>query len=118
MFIIEYQRKAILMCGDGYIRDIYSYIEELSDGNKTLYPINKFEIIKVPHHGSLENNRELGRMLDKVGCDKFIITNEDNGNVKIKDEIKKFLSDKKIYCSNECSKFNDLDVEVTNQINI
>lgn len=52
MFILEYQKKSILMTGDGYISDILQSIEQLADPKETVQPIIHFDLIKLPHHGS------------------------------------------------------------------
>lgn len=118
MFIIEYQNTAILMTGDGYIMDIVGYISDLSDNNLTLYPIKKFNLIKIPHHGSKANNEGLRQLLSKTPCEKFIITNEDKGNIKIEDEIKNVLKEKQIYSSTSCCKYTGLDIKITNKIEL
>ena len=56
MFILEYQKKSILMTGDGYISDILQSIEQLADPKETVQPIIHFDLIKLPHHGSTKNN--------------------------------------------------------------
>lgn len=115
MFLLEYKETSVLMTGDGYISDIMPYINELV-GDKTLHSIKKLELIKIPHHGSKSNNLDLEQLLEKIKCDKFIITNGDNGNVKLEIELKRALANKIVYSSAECSKYSDLKVQIQNRI--
>lgn len=110
MFILEYKSFAILMTGDGYISDIILSIDKLFDKNITAYPVSKLNLIKIPHHGSKENNKKLGELLNKTNCDTFIITNSDNGNVKIDNEIIETLKSKTVYVSENSNKYEGLDV--------
>ncbi|WBW98848.1 ComEC/Rec2 family competence protein [Oceanirhabdus sp. W0125-5] len=73
VLIIEYQGKSVLFTGDAYSGKIENAIEELRK-NELPYPINKIDIIKVPHHGAEEYNENLASFSEKVECDKLIIT--------------------------------------------
>ena len=108
IFILEYNEKAILMTGDGYISDIITFIEILSDNELTCVPIKKLDLIKIPHHGSKENNKKLDKILERMSCEKFIITNSTEGNVNIEDELIRMLKNKEIYVSEECNKYDGL----------
>lgn len=103
IFILEYNNYVVLMMGDGYIEDIIEAINSLSDTEKTNNPITKFDMIKIPHHGSEDNNRQLDKLLGKLPCDKFIITNKfvalKQGDVQIKEELIENLCGKTVYSS-------------------
>lgn len=118
IFILEYDGKAILMSGDGYIADIIPFIEILSDEKKTYCPINKLDLIKIPHHGSKDNNEKLDKLLEKMNCNKFIITNGDKGNVKIENGLKEILKDKEVYASDNCDKYGELTIKTKCKITI
>lgn len=118
MFILEYQKKSILMTGDGYISDILQSIEQLADPKETVQPIIHFDLIKLPHHGSTKNNLGISELLKYIPCNKFIITNEDDGSVSISDEIKNMPSCNRIYCSNYSQKYEGMNVIITNEIKV
>ena len=113
MFILEYNEKAVLMTGDGYISDIMPFIDILSDDKLTHNTIKKLDLIKIPHHGSKENNKQLDGLLEKMDCNKFIITNSSNGNVKIENDLIEILRYKEVYVSEECEKYNGLKNLIT-----
>lgn len=118
IFILEYQQNAILMTGDGYISDILSSIEQLSNSTQTVHPIKHFDLIKIPHHGSKANNSELAQLVQYIPCDKFVITNENSGSVKISEELKEVLLKKELYISEECEKCEGMCVIVTKEIEV
>ena len=118
MFILEYQKKSILMTGDGYISDILQSIEQLADPKETVQPIIHFDLIKLPHQGSTKNNLGISELLKYIPCNKFIITNEDDGSVSISDEIKNMPSCNRIYCSNYSQKYEGMNVIITNEIEV
>lgn len=110
MFILEYKNFAILMTGDGYISDIILSVDKLFDKSITAYPVSKLNLIKIPHHGSKENNKKLGELLNKTSCDTIIITNSDDGNVKIDNKIIETLKNKTVYVSKNSNKYEGLDL--------
>ena len=114
IFILEYNDYVVLMTGDGYIEDIIEDIKDLSDTNKTNNPIEKFDIIKIPHHGSEDNNKQLDELLKKLPCDKFIITNKfkdlKQGDVRIKKELIDILNGKKVYSSSYEGEYKDKEI--------
>ena len=106
------------MSGDGYIADIIPHIAILSDKEKTYCPINKLDLIKIPHHGSKDNNEKLDKLLEIMNCNKFIITNGDKGNVKIENGLKEILKDKEVYVSDNCDKYGELTIKTECKITI
>jgi hypothetical protein len=111
IFILEYNDYVVLMTGDGYIEDIIEDIRDLSDTNKTNNPIEKFDIIKIPHHGSEDNNKQLDELLKKLPCDKFIITNKfkdfKQNDVRINKELIDILNGKTVYSSSYEGEYKD-----------
>ena len=115
MFILEYHRNAILMAGDGYISDIITSIEQLADSSQTMYPIRKFDLIKLPHHGSDDNNCCLEQLIQYTPCNKFVITNGNRGSVNISEKLKEILFGKNVYISEECEKFKGMNYIITKE---
>lgn len=69
-FILETEGKKMLFLADAFAEDIEARLKELYP-NKNEYPIY-FDLIKVPHHGSLRNNSaELYKIIDS---DKFLFS--------------------------------------------
>lgn len=69
-FILETEGKKMLFLADAFAEDIVTRLKELYP-NKNEYPIY-FDLIKVPHHGSLRNNStELYKIIDS---DKFLFS--------------------------------------------
>ena len=62
VFIFEYRGKRILFTGDAWAEDIVS---GLGDNRQ------KFDLIKLPHHGSVGNISE--NLLEQVDCNDFLI---------------------------------------------
>lgn len=118
MFILEYHKHAILMTGDGYIADIIFNIKQLADASYTRYPIDRLDLIKLSHHGSDKNNNCLAQLLNDIPCDKFVITNENDGSVKISENMKEILLNKTVYVSGECDKFDGIDYVVNREIEV
>lgn len=118
MFLLEYKNSAILMLGDGYISDIIKSIDLLSDEKNAFEPIKKVSLIKLPHHGSAENNTELHSLLLKIHCEMFILTNSDESNVQIHESLKNELKGKDIYSANLCEKYEGLKVVCKREIEI
>lgn len=124
MFMLEHNQKRILMLGDGYIEDIIGSIKELTDKENCLKPIEKADLIKIPHHGSEKNNEKLDELINMVPCDNFIITNCDstaNSSVKISDKLKNTLNRPtiKIYVTKNSEKYSGLEnVDIKSEIDI
>ena len=118
MFLLEYKNSAILMLGDGYISDIIANIDLLSDETYAFEPIKKVSLIKIPHHGSDENNTELHSLLLKSHCEMFILTNSDESSVQIHENLKSELKGKVIYSANLCKKYEGLKVVCKREIEI
>ena len=114
IFILEYNDYVVLMTGDGYIEDIIEDIKDLSDANKTNDPIEKIDIIKIPHHGSKDNNKQLDELLRRLPCDKFIITNKfkdlKQNDVRINKELIDILNGKTVYSSSYEGEYKDKEI--------
>lgn len=99
MFLLEYGNNSILMTGDGFISDIIENIKILSS-KEILQPIKRLNLIKIPHHGSKENNEQLDELLRTIECNDFIITNKFNDkSVKINSGLANILKNKNVYSS-------------------
>lgn len=101
IFILEYREAAILMTGDGYISDIMSSINHLFDKSSMASPLKKIDLVKIAHHGSSDNNKQLSELLEKIKCRKVIITNSKKGNVTIIKEVAEALKNKIVYTTEE-----------------
>lgn len=108
MCLVEYEETLLLMTGDGYFKDIIPTIKTLI-GPQTICPISKNALIKIPHHGSSENNKGLDKIIEFIPCDKFILTNveEDSQNkqnsVKVDKYIISLLQKKTVYSNSDCN---------------
>jgi len=113
MFLLEYKNVSVLMTGDGYISDILANLNKLADENIAFSPIKKISLIKIPHHGSERNNEYLNDLLEKIKCEKFIITNKfinlKNTDVQIKEKLMKVIEGKSIYSSTDIDKYKYKD---------
>lgn len=118
MFILEYDGKRVLFTGDGYIGDILPIINDLSNEESSAQTIKELDLIKLPHHGSLDNNKQLDELLTKMHCEKFIITNGESGNVKIEEDLEKILEGKTIYINKNCDKYRNLKIIVNTEIDL
>lgn len=75
--MIEFNNKRVLFTGDSSVEIIMTKINELNgiDGSK-------IDLIKIPHHGAENENRELVDFAIKYKCNKFIVTGEKIWNEK------------------------------------
>lgn len=65
IIVLEYDGRKLLFTGDSPAKNIIKSVEKY-------YPEAKFEIVKLPHHGSQRNiSREL---IQKLNADRFIIS--------------------------------------------
>lgn len=67
-FIIEYLDKRLLFLGDAHEDVIYENLMDLKRKGDNL----KFDIVKLSHHGSINNSSR--RLLDLITTDKYIIS--------------------------------------------
>lgn len=121
MCIVEYEETLLLMAGDGYFKDILPSIRILT-GSQTICPISQNALIKIPHHGSTENNKGLDEIIEKIPCDKFVLTNveEDHrskrNSVKVDDYIIKLSKTKSIYSNSDYEGLNITKEQIINII--
>ncbi len=91
-FIIQYLNKRLLFLGDAHEDLIYSSLLKLKDNGEEL----KFDIIKVSHHGSVNNSSK--RLFDLVESSKYIIsTDGENGDHPSHITLAKIISKKTDY---------------------
>lgn len=69
-FIFEYDNKRLLFLGDAHEDLMYENLQELKRQGDNL----NFELIKISHHGSLNNTSN--RLLDIVNAPKYIISTD------------------------------------------
>lgn len=110
MFMLEYNKNTILMLGDGFISDVNSKLQILTDSIKTYCCIEKISLLKIPHHGSEENNIGIQTYISGL-CNNYVLTASESGNVAIKKELKNNLKDKNIYVSNNKSDNDKLNLD-------
>lgn len=72
-FLIEFQGKKVLFTGDAYFESIKKAIDKLNE-EAIPSPIKKIDLIKIPHHGAVEYNKELACTSKNMKCSKFIVT--------------------------------------------
>ena len=93
VFTLKYSGKTILMSGDGYFKDIIKILED-EDG------FTSFDLIKIAHHGSRNNNLDLQNIVKKYKCKKLmLLTNLEHKilDEKLINELKE-IENLKIYC--------------------
>ena len=87
VFLLEFSGKRVLFTGDAYIEDIFPKVLDLKNiliensEEKSLLAASerkdkKIDIIKIPHHGTYENNKQLAANARKCDCRRFIVTGE------------------------------------------
>ncbi len=69
-FIIEYDKKKLLFLGDAHENIIYEKLNKLKDNGYEL----KFDLVKLPHHGSNENISN--RLLALIESKRFLISTD------------------------------------------
>lgn len=87
VFLLEFIGKRVLFTGDAYIEDIFPKVLDLKNiliensKEKSLLASSegkdkKIDIIKIPHHGTYENNKQLAAYANRCNCRRFIVTGE------------------------------------------
>lgn len=100
-FLMEYNGITILFTADAYLSDIEECLEEMPN------LINKIDLIKIPHHGSPNNNKNLIEFANKYSCKQFILSTNKNENIKfINNNIEDIKEGLEIFTSNICGKEN------------
>ena len=69
-FIIEYLNKRLLFLGDAHEDVIYENLLDLKRNGDNL----KFDVVKVSHHGSINNSSK--RLFDLIITDNYIISTD------------------------------------------
>lgn len=96
-FLLEYADKKILMSGDAYIKDILNNLELIGRDK-----ISKIDLIKLPHHGSYENNIELNELLINYNCRQAFVCADGSYNLPDKRVIEE--ADCEIACTSDLRK--------------
>ena len=89
-FLLEFAGKRVLFLGDTYLEEVVSKYDDICQTDKKkLTATEELEIkeleekvqstivinlIKIPHHGAKDNNRELGAFAKKYNCKTCILT--------------------------------------------
>lgn len=92
-FLLEFAGKRVLFLGDTYMEEIVSKYDEicLADKKKLISMKESEEkvqstiainIIKIPHHGAKDNNRDLGTFSKKYNCKTCILTGKNQWDKK------------------------------------
>ena len=129
VLLIEFQGKKVLFTGDSYSESIKNVIDELQK-KSVPSPINEIDLIKIPHHGADEYNKNLVCLSKNVKCGKFILTGKSEWDKKHPSE--KILEDLLDNLSGELelelytevdlasinAKFKELQKDFKNEINI
>lgn len=87
VFMLEYGEHIALFTGDCYMQNIADEVDQLKN-MKGVGGYRKIDLIKMPHHGSKENNEGLAEFARNHGTREFIVTS--------KEEWEKDLPSKKI----------------------
>lgn len=124
VFLLEFAGKKLLFMGDNNI----DKIEPLVDGLKNMSN-EKIDLIKVGHHGALDENKRLVEFAKNHQCNQFIVTGEkdweENSRLHPSEVILKQLNDSglsglKLYTKVEISKdeFLKISIDSSQQIEI
>ena len=81
VFLLEFAGKKLLFMGDNNIDQIGPLIDQLKNMNKA-----KIDMIKIGHHGALDENDGLVEFAKKHECNQFIVTGEEMWNQKHPDK--------------------------------
>lgn len=81
VFLLEFAGKKLLFMGDNNI----DQIGPLIDGLKKMEEA-KIDLIKIGHHGALDENKGLVEFAKKYKCNQLIVTGEENWNKQHPDE--------------------------------
>lgn len=76
VFMLEYGKHIALFTGDCYMQNIVDEIEQLKN-MKEAGNYRKIDMIKMPHHGSKENNEGLAEFARNHGTREFIVTSKE-----------------------------------------
>lgn len=76
VFMLEYGKHIALFTGDCYMQDITDQIDQLKNMNRE-GEYRKIDIIKMPHHGSKENNEGLAEFARKHRTQELIVTSKE-----------------------------------------
>ena len=106
-FLLEYANKKILMSGDAYIKDIFNNIEFIGRDK-----ISGIDLIKLPHHGSYENNIALNEFIAAYNCRQAFVCADGSYNLPDKKVIEELCCE--IACTSEL-KQSDLKIERKNK---
>lgn len=82
LVVAEYGGKRILLTGDGVAEDILAGLEQakLLDANGRAH----FDVLKMPHHGSVGNVSEPADFLQRITADHYAISgNGEHGNPEL-----------------------------------
>lgn len=74
-FLLEHGQWAALFTGDGYMRDIMdelSQLKNMREGDS----FRQISLVKIPHHGAEENNKDLAVFCERHAVCKFILTGQ------------------------------------------
>lgn len=99
--LIEYKNSKILLTGDQFFENIsqifnskrHNKLEKEKNSNR--WNIEKIDLIKIPHHGSLHSCSTLVEFSSEISCTKFLIfrSNKVREDQKVIEEIFKNIGD-------------------------
>lgn len=81
VLLIEFQGKKVLLTGDAYSENIKKAIGQLQE-KLIPSPIDEIHLIKIPHHGADEYNKQIVQLSQEVKCNKLIITGKSEWDEK------------------------------------
>lgn len=81
VFLLEFAGKKLLFMGDNNTDQIAPLIDGLKNMNKA-----KIDLIKIGHHGALDENNGLVEFVKKHECNQLIVTGEEMWNQKHPDK--------------------------------
>lgn len=100
--LIEYEQCKIVLGGDGYLKNISQSLENLADSSEKAF---KIDVMKLLHHGAIENNDGIIEFIKEHKCEKLLysangINHKEHPNIEMIYQILKEFPKIEIYATN------------------
>ena len=66
-FLLEFNKKKVLMMGDGIVKEVYEILKEFKG-------VEHIDYIKLSHHGAKNNNEGIEKFVDTFSCKQYGVT--------------------------------------------
>ena len=100
--LIEYEQCKIVLGGDGYLKNISQSLKNLADSSEKAF---KIDVMKLLHHGAIENNDGIIEFIKEHKCEKLLysangINHKEHPNIEMIYQILKEFPKIEIYATN------------------